>query len=203
MRQGCPLSPVLFTTYIRELERVLRKGQDEGAVIGSKKIWSLAFADDIALVAESVEGLNKMIGRFTRFMERRELEISKEKSKVMVFSKSGRKSKERWDCGGVELQEVNTYTYLGMTFCRNGNYENHVKERVRKADMAMRCIWGITERYSSQNVWLRLTLFDRVVKSILLYGAKVWGFKEYKQMEGLQERYLRWLLECIGLPRGI
>ena len=69
--------------------------------------------------------------------------------------------------------------------------------------MAMKCIWGITERYSSQNVWLRLTLFDRVVKSILLYGAKVWGFKEYKQMEGLQERYLRWLLECIGLPRGI
>ena len=58
----------------------------------------------------------------------------------------------------------------------------------------MKMIWGIAERYGRQNVWMRLALFDRVVGSILRYGAEIWGWREYKEIEIIQERYLKWLL---------
>ncbi|KAL6264211.1 hypothetical protein P5V15_004378 [Pogonomyrmex californicus] len=43
VRQGCPLSPTLFTIYIADLEEVLlRRGQVGDLVINKEKIWSLA-----------------------------------------------------------------------------------------------------------------------------------------------------------------
>lgn len=47
VRQGCPQSPGLFNLFTADLEGVLERGQEGGVVAGGKKIWSLAYADDI------------------------------------------------------------------------------------------------------------------------------------------------------------
>jgi predicted enzyme related to lactoylglutathione lyase len=51
VRQGCPLSPLLFTIYVADVDEMLRKAQaggGGGVVVGSReKVWSLAFADDM------------------------------------------------------------------------------------------------------------------------------------------------------------
>ena len=43
-----------------------------------------------------------------------------------------------------------------------------------------------------------MRLYDTLVASVLLYGAEIWGWKEYEEIERLQERYIRWTL---GLDR--
>ena len=52
VRQGCPLSPILFAAYIAELDRKLSRAQAGGVVIGNKKVHTLAYADDLVLLAE-------------------------------------------------------------------------------------------------------------------------------------------------------
>lgn len=47
LKQGCPLSPLLFALYIHALDRVLAQNQLGGIVIANRKIHALAFADDI------------------------------------------------------------------------------------------------------------------------------------------------------------
>lgn len=46
MKQGCPLSPILFNVYIADLEREMRKVNEEGVRIGRGKVWTITYADD-------------------------------------------------------------------------------------------------------------------------------------------------------------
>jgi len=40
------------------------------------RIWSLAYADDIVLVANNGEAMQNMIGLFRKFLKERKLELS-------------------------------------------------------------------------------------------------------------------------------
>src|SRR5699024_4378372 len=59
VRQGCPLSPTLFATYISDLDKVLKEAQAGGIVVGREKVWSLAYADDLVLVAKDETGMRE------------------------------------------------------------------------------------------------------------------------------------------------
>nr|XP_033200100.1 golgin subfamily A member 6-like protein 6 [Bombus vancouverensis nearcticus] len=93
VKQGCPLSPTLFNIYVAGLEEEMRKGQVGGIVVGDRKVWSLSYADDIVLIADREEELKEMMKRFNTFLEEVELELSTEKTKVIVFEK--RRNKRR------------------------------------------------------------------------------------------------------------
>jgi hypothetical protein len=38
-------------------------------------------------------------------------------------------------------------------------------------------------------------IFESMMESVLMYGAEIWGWKEQEQVERVQEKYLRWVLE--------
>lgn len=48
LRQGCPLSPILFNVLLADLEEEMRKGGWGGVRIEDRKVYSLAYADDVA-----------------------------------------------------------------------------------------------------------------------------------------------------------
>jgi len=194
VRQGCPLSPTLFNIYLADIEEEMRKGRG-GVKIGEERVWTIEYADDILLVAEEEEALRDMIRRVKRYLERKKLVISSEKSKVMVFKNKGGREKERyWWWGKERLEEVKTYKYLGYVMSRSGGEVEHIKERIRRARVAMGWVWSYGERKFKGDVRWRLKLFDSIVKGILYYGVEIWGYKEWKEIEAIQEKYLRWVL---------
>jgi len=194
VRQGCPLSPTLFNIYLADIEEEMRKGRG-GVKIGEERVWTIEYADDILLVAEEEEALRDMIRRVKRYLERKKLVISSEKSKVMVFKNKGGREKERyWWWGKERLEEVKTYKYLGYVMNRSGGEVEHIKERIRRARVAMGWVWSYGERKFKGDVRWRLKLFDSIVKGILYYGVEIWRYKEWKEIEAIQEKYLRWVL---------
>lgn len=102
IRQGCPLSPALFNICIADIEDELRKRLG-GVKVGKEKVWSIEYADDIAVVAEEEERIRYMIRRLKGYLERKKLELSVEKSKIMVFRDKGVEKKR--DFGGGEGKE--------------------------------------------------------------------------------------------------
>ena len=40
-----------------------------------------------------------------------------------------------------------------------------------------------------------MRIFDALIKSILCYSAEVWGWKEWKHVERVQDKYLKWVLK--------
>lgn len=61
LKQGCPLSPILFALYIYDLDDVLRSAQSGGSVIGRRKVFSLVYADDVAVLAEDERDMKEML----------------------------------------------------------------------------------------------------------------------------------------------
>lgn len=139
VRQGCVLSPDLFSLYIADLDEALEKRNIGGIVLGRYRVWfgvSLAYADDMVLLAKNKEALDDMMDTLKRFLKDRKLELSTEKTKVMIFN-SGGKLDRNWKWGKERIEEVKTFKYLGFTFNRKGNYTDHMKEMGRKGRLAV------------------------------------------------------------------
>ncbi|CAK9832677.1 Retrovirus-related Pol polyprotein from type-1 retrotransposable element R2 (Fragment) [Anthophora retusa] len=201
VRQGCPLSPILFTLLLADMEEELKKGGWGGVKVGGEKVYTLAYADDIAVLAKDEEGMKGIVGRLERYLDEKKLEVNVGETKMMRCKKGGgRKGSVRWRWKGKEIEEVRKYKYLGYVMTANGKQEEHISERVRKGVVAMRQVWGIGKRKFTKDWGRRLWLFDRLVWAVMSYGVEIWGWKEREKIEKVQERYLRWVL---GVDRTV
>lgn len=199
LRQGCPLSPLLFSIYMSDLETVLSNEQTGGVVIGQKKIWSLSYADDIVIVAKTHNEMKALIRRFGKYLSKIDMILNTKKTKIIKFSKGrGRAAKEDFEHAGEQIEMVKTIKYLGYTFQKNGGEKEHIKEITKRANIAMTQAWSIGQRKFKNNFKMRMFLFDKLVVSILMYGAEVWGWTEQTEIETTQTKYIKWIL---GLNR--
>ena len=53
-----------------------------------------------------------------------------------------------------------------------------------------------------KDVRRRLRLFDALVWTVASYGVEIWGWRESKVIEALQEKYIRWVLGVEWRPPG-
>lgn len=67
--------------------------------LGERKIYSLAYADDVAVLAEDEEGMKGMIARLEKYLDGKGLEVNVDKTKVMRCRKGGGDGK-RYRGGG-------------------------------------------------------------------------------------------------------
>jgi len=114
VRQGCVLSPLLFNVYIADVDTEFKNRRIGGIELGKERIWNLAYADDIVLMAKSKEAIEDMMVTFGNFLKKRRLELSVEKSKVLVFNRGRNERKETWKWKGREIEEVQNFKYLGF-----------------------------------------------------------------------------------------
>lgn len=96
VRQECVLSPTLFNLYIADLDRWFEKRGIGGIRLGKDRIWSLAYADDIVLLAKNKEALENMMQTLKRFLKDRKMILCTEKTKVVIFNKTGNKVGDSW-----------------------------------------------------------------------------------------------------------
>lgn len=89
VRQGCTLSPTLFNVFIENMDLDWERRKKGGTVIGGQKIFGLKFADDLALVSDTPEGLRDLIKTTNKYIIKNKMEINVAKSKVMIFRKGG------------------------------------------------------------------------------------------------------------------
>lgn len=89
-----------------------------------KTMQSITYADDIVLMARSEVELKGMMKRFKKYIDKKGLNLSAGKSKVMVFDKERRRTKTReWKWGEEEIEEVKEINYLGYIMQKNGTEE--------------------------------------------------------------------------------
>ena len=87
VKQGCPISPLLFSLYLDELETLLEEASEETDCprLAELLIAILLFADDIALFSYSSKGLQRQLDILQSFCAERGLKVNVQKTKTMVF----------------------------------------------------------------------------------------------------------------------
>lgn len=92
----------MFILLFADIDEVLEKGGWGGVKLGGRKIYTLAYADDIAIMAEDEEGMKGIIGKLEKYLEKKGMELNVGKTKIMRCRK-GRKIGWRWK--GREVEE--------------------------------------------------------------------------------------------------
>ena len=85
VRQGWPLSPILFSFYISDLESQISCESTGFITILNQSISTLMFADDLALFADSPAGLQHSLIILEQFCHKWKLNINAQKLKVCLF----------------------------------------------------------------------------------------------------------------------
>ena len=142
LKEGCILSPVLFSMLINELaNEILEKGK-HGVSLGPAEIelFLLLFADDLALLSSTVVGLQNQLNVLQEATQRLGLTANLDKSKVVPFRKGGfLGAREKWGFNGNKLEVVNSYKYLGLTFSTRLSFFAAVEDIVVRATTTKKC----------------------------------------------------------------
>src|SRR6201996_1350036 len=86
VRLGCVLSPYLFNIVSETVMRKALEGFKGGVSIGGRKICNLRYADDIVLLASSIEELQELVSRISRIGKEYNLLINSSKTKAMALN---------------------------------------------------------------------------------------------------------------------
>ena len=186
VRQGCQLSPLLFTLLIAELAQEVAMGGRQGYQFnpGMIELFTLLFADDIALIATTPAGLQNQINNLKRGAERLGLVVNLDKTKCVVFRKGGFLGRlEKWYYGEERIEVVNKYKYLGYTLTTKLSVDIALSEYAGKAKGRVVSIFRALYKLGKIDMGIFFKLFDSQVKPMLLYGAEIWGMKKREVVE--------------------
>ena len=118
------------------------------------------------------------------------------KTKITIFGEKVKdQSKYSFKYKDEELEIVNCFKYLGVTFNQNGSFKDCIEDLKKQATRSMYALIAKSRRHGLP-VDIQLELFDMLVAPILLYGSEVWGFdKAAIECEKLHRKYIKFVLK--------
>ena len=200
VRQGCVLSPTLFSIFVNSIAEKIKNEGKHGIQLlpGMLEILILLFADDIALISQSQIGLQNQLNVLKSICDMLDLSVNEGKTKVMVFRRGGILSRhERWTYGDKPLEVVNNYCYLGYVFTTRLSVVKGIQHMTLKAKKAYGCLIKLLlkSKYITKECYFKV--FDLKIAPILMYASEVWGIQN---IESIEKVHLMACKHFLGVP---
>ena len=120
------------------------------------------------------------------------MSVNINKTKVMVFRKSGRlTSLTQFYYNNEELEIVEKFSYLGIVFSTGGSFSDSQNALSGRALNAIFQMNAYLYKFNNISVRNRLDLFDKLISPILNYASQVWGFIQGSSIERVHLQYFR------------
>jgi hypothetical protein len=160
--------------YLCDLPTTLLKDEYDPILMDNTKVSCLLYADDLVIISQSQSGLQNSLNYLDTYCKKWQLKINFNKSKVIIFHK--RKISVQFNIDNKAIDVVNEYTYLGITYHKDGTFHRAIKELAFKA-----LVKTIFSNHCTPKVGMHM--FDSMIKPISLYGCETWGayLKEWKK----------------------
>ena len=214
VKQGCPLSPLLFGIFLDDFELHVRRTVPptiaQLPLLCGHPVPPLLFADDMLLLSTSATGLNAQLQSLQSYCDAKKLTVNTAKTQVMIMRPGGgggRPAKgEKFFYAGQPLEVVTSIKYLGLTFSqlsRAHGFAYCAEELAKSGRRAMLAMRRRAWELGAAAVVHQSQLFDVFVKPVLSYGCEVWGVDVLLQPDSAPERVHRWFCRRLqGLPQG-
>ena len=126
VRQGCVMSPDLFSVYGEIIMRSIN-GM-EGIRIGGENINNIRFADDTVIIADSEEKLQALLDTVKRESENMGLKINIKKTEVVVTSKDQEPPNCNILIDGSRVKQSSSFVYLGSTITQDARCNKEIEK---------------------------------------------------------------------------
>jgi len=176
--QGAVTSPFLYATFINSLLAELDTSE-RGVTIAGVHVASLAYADDIALIASTPDDLRALLELLSRYAHRWRFHFNAVKSNVMAFGTKRQiesADSERFQLGPDEISVTRDYKYLGCEASAFMGKASAVIDRlVRVARLKGSDLSGPGGcRYNGVHAVRSINLWMAYVRPVLEYGVEIW-----------------------------
>ena len=194
LRQGCPLSPLLFNLYINDLALRI-KALGKGIDINRENVSILLYADDIVLLSENEDNLQFMLNELNSWCAINNMSINCSKSNIIHFRPLCiPRSEFVFKCGVNDIKLTDKYVYLGLTLTEFLDYNVTAKIVAQSAGRALGILIAKYKALGGMPFDVFTKLFDSLVWSVISYGAAIWGTKSYSCINAIQNRAMRFYL---------
>ena len=194
MRQGCNLSPLLFSLFISDIDSHLSSNRADSITLTNLKVQLLLFADDLVLLADSIQGLQDSLDKLSEYCQTWKLKINIDNTKGVVFYKNRSYCHAPFLFNNVEMEFGTTYKYLGIVLASNGSFKPAITTLANKVTKALFSLFRVTAKLSFPDPSLTCFLFDILVKPILEYGNEVWGCFPADELESVHRKFCKFVL---------
>ena len=176
VKQWCCLSPTLSNIFQNDLHVLFKDSACDPVKLGTKYLNSLSWADDRFLVSTTRDGLQKCLDKLRSYCIKWGLEVNSDKTKTIIFSKQKRKMGQPIKYGESNLENVDSFEYLGFKLKYNAAVSHLMADRASKARRVTHMVMQAIST-NDKNISPRLSqnLFDKQIMPILNYGAAVWS----------------------------
>ena len=140
-----------------------------GIDIGGKKLSILLYADDIVLMSESEENLQKILDYCHKWCK-------------------------KFQCGNCYLKTVPHYTYLGIPFDEHLTFVHCIKNRTCAASRAFGKLISTCHSLKDVGYNTYCQLYDSLVELVQYYASEIWGFKDTEMCNKVHENAIRFYL---------
>ena len=188
VRQGDNLSPNLFNLYINDLPNYFDKSCDPVFLNGGN-FNCLMYADDVVLLSTSEHGLQNCVNKLSKFSKDWKMSINTKKTKVLVFTKSGRQKNLHIKYNEIDIENVKQYTYLGVVFTSSGSFGAAKTEIFKKG---MKALFKFRKTFTPDTPGVKtlLHVFNHTVRPVLNYGSEIWGIFSKNKFEKDKDNFL-------------
>lgn len=170
LRQGDPISPVLFNLILEKIDREFTKQLEGGGFrIGDKILLRLAYADDIALIAETRRELENMVETFMKIAEKVGLKTSIEKSEYLSVTKNN--DTDPLIVNTQTFKKVDNFKYLGTLINNKNEKDVEINARISGANRAFYSLQSVFKKRSLSKGF-KIRLYRTNILPVLLYGCE-------------------------------
>lgn len=202
VKQGCVLSPTLFNLFLSDLPSGFNNLEMHAPKLLHSKVSSLFWADDLALISTSLNGLQVAMNKLKTYSEENKLSVNINKTKFMIFNKTGRLLKNQrlfYDTTDVEL--VRNFVYLGIKFCSSGTWSETLRDLKARGLRAYAKIRKLLGNLFTQDIVLSIKLFDALVRPILLYCSDIWGNSKLDEKSPIEQVHIKFCKQLLQVGK--
>lgn len=221
VRQGCVLAPVIFNLFLAAVSSVIHREAGradmvtlryrlDGSLFNLRRLTAntkvshvavaeLEYADDVALVSPTSDGLQRSLDIMARSYTRAGLVINTEKTEVMVQQDPMNEANDHtFRVGDEELKTVTDFVYLGANLSNTCQVDNDIYRRIGKASAAFGRLSTRVFFCNDLTIKTKVAVYVAVCLSTLLYGCEAWVLYR-RHLKKLESFHIRCLMRILNL----
>ena len=176
VRQGCPLSPLLFNIFIDSLAREICSGVDVPGAPSVGKLDLLLFADDAVLFSDSIPSLALSLSRAERWANFNEMRFNVSKCAIMHVSGAAHPELgvHKLKLHDTVVPIVTGYKYLGIKVSSFVDVAHMAKMR---AEATRKAVFAHKNFLTSRSIptAAKVLVFKTCISGVAAYGGEILG----------------------------